>query len=372
MRAQIADEREIDSWFIARPMTRALGVFVVLVAFATTVSADKAAKKPAPKAEPAVKVDDKQPAVEQDEPEADDAGDGDEAPPTAEEIEASMPPHINGPKLVDLGHDIEIDLPAGMLLLERAEAKKILEQGGGNGENVLAIVATADSTWEIVIHYSDVGYVTDKDANELDPNDLFHQFELGNKEQNERRKQLGVSPLYLDGWSEMPTYEAKHHHLVWGLKAHSDEGPVINFFTRILGRNGFMSVNLIDSPETIEKSKVDTAPVLAAIRYRVGARYEDHQDGDRDSGMGLTALVLGGTGVAVAKAAKTGFLIKLLLIFKKGFIVIIAAIGGLFKWLLGRKKKDDGRLPPDDALPPDDGLPPSDGSTEPPATPAAE
>lgn len=35
-------------------------------------------------------------------------------------------------------------------------------------------------------------------------------------------------------------------------------------------------------------------------------------------------------------------------------------------WLLGRKKKDDGGLPPDD------GLPPSDGSTEPPATPAAE
>jgi uncharacterized membrane-anchored protein len=339
-------------------MTRALGVFVVLLSLATAASADKRAKKPTPKAEPAVKVDDKQQADEEaaaDEAEAEE----DEAPLTPEEIEASLPPHIKGPKLVDLGHDIEIDLPAGMILYERAEAKKMLESYGDDGENALAIIVTLDSTWQVVVDYDDVGYVSDKDANDLDPTDLFRQFELGNKQQNERRKQLGIAPLYLDGWSEMPAYEAKHHHLVWGLKAHSDDGPVINFFRRILGRNGFMSVNLIDSPEQLEQSKQETAPLLGAIHYRVGARYEDHEDGDRDSGMGLSALVLGGAGVAVVKAAKTGFLIKLLLVFKKGFIVIIAALGGLFKWLFGRKKNDD------------DGLPPDAGSTGP-ATPAAE
>ncbi len=345
-------------------MTRALGVFVVLLSLATAASADKPAKKPTPKAEPAVKVDDKQQAdmeAAADEAAADEAAaEEDEAPPTPEEIEASLPPHIKGPKVVDLGHDIEIDLPAGMSRYEHAEAKKMLEEYGDDGDDAIAIIVTLDSTWQIVVDYNDVGYVSDKDANDLDAKELFHQFELGNVRQNERRKQLGVAPLYLDGWSEMPAYEAKQHHLVWGLKGHSDDGPVINFFTRILGRNGFMSVNLIDTPDKIEQSKVEAAPLLGAIHYRIGARYEDHEDGDRDSGMGLSALVLGGAGVAVAKAAKTGFLIKLLLIFKKGFIVIIAALGGLFKWLFGRKKNDDGGLPPDT------------GSTEPPATPAAE
>jgi uncharacterized membrane-anchored protein len=344
-------------------MTRALGVFVVMFALAATASADKEATKSAPdKAADKVetKKSAKKAAAKKGAAEADPGalptddesalGADEDMPLTDEEIEAGLPPHLKGPKLVDLGHDIEIDLPEGMLLYEHTEAKKMLEEYGDSGETVIAIITKLDATWQIVVDYDDVGYVTDKDANELDAQALFHQFELGNIKQNERRKQLGVSPLYLDGWSEMPSYKAQQHHLVWGLKGHSDEGPVINFFTRILGRNGFMSVNLIDSPETIEQSKQDSAGVLAAIRYKTGARYEDHQEGDRDSGLGLNALVLGGAGVAAVKVAKTGFLIKLLLVLKKGAIVIILAIGGLFKWLLGRKKNDD-------APPPDDGAP---------------
>ena len=67
------------------------------------------------------------------------------------------------------------------------------------------------------------------------------------------------------------------------------------------------------------------------------------------------------TGMVVA--TKGGFLIKLILIFKKAVIFIVVGIGGFFKWLFGRKKKDDGSLvvhePP--APPPSDpnGPPPS-------------
>ncbi len=64
--------------------------------------------------------------------------------------------------------------------------------------------------------------------------------------------------------------------------------------------------------------------------------------------MGLRALVLGGTGIAVAKAAKVGLLAKFLLIFKKGFIVIFIAIGGFIKWLTGRKKEEEAPPPPTD------------------------
>ena len=326
-------------------MTRALGVFVVLLVMATPAAAEKAAKKPAAtkQAEPAPPAEDA--------PLAGSGAEGSDAdkPLSPEEIEATLPPHINGPKLVDLGHDIEIDLPAGMLLLERAEARKMLEKGGDYTENVLAVVGKLDANWLVVIEYDDVGYVNDSDADQLNAKELFQQYQDGTKEQNARRKTLGVAELFLDGWSEMPAYQRPIHQLVWGLKAHSTEGPVINFFTRILGRNGYLSVNLIDSPDAIEKSKVEAGGALTGLRFKHGARYEDHSNGDKDSGLGLKALVLGGAGIAVAKAAKAGILIKLLLVFKKGFILVFAAIGGFFKWLFGRKKQD--AVPPSDPPP---------------------
>jgi uncharacterized membrane-anchored protein len=346
-------------------MMRVLGVFAVMLALAGTASAERAKKattkqadaKAAKQATPAADGSDAEPAAES--PDAEQAAESPDAELTPEEVEASLPPHVNGPKLVDLGHDIQIDLPAGMLLLERDEARKMLEKGGDNTENVLGLVGQLDANWLVVIEYDDVGYVSDGDADKLDSNELLRSYEEGTKQQNARRKTLGVPELFLDGWSELPAYKRLQHHLVWGLKAHSTEGPVINFFTRILGRSGYMSVNLIDSPDAIEQSKHDTQVLLDAIQFKAGSRYEDHQEGDRDSGLGLRALVLGGAGLGLVKAAKAGFLIKLLLIFKKGFIVVFAAIGGFFKWMLGRKKKNADAEPPQDP-------PPAD---EPPATP---
>lgn len=332
-------------------MTRVLGVLLVVFAVAGTAVAEK---------RPANRSDEQAPADEM----AADGSDAelapDEAEPTPEEIEASLPPHINGPTLVDLGHEIQVDLPAGMLLLERDEARKMLEKGGDDAENVLAVVGKLDANWLVVIEFDDVGYVNDSDADKLDSNELLRSYEEGTKQQNARRKTLGVPELFLDGWSELPAYKRVQHHLVWGLKAHSTEGPVINFFTRILGRNGYMSVNLIDSPDAIEQSKRDTQVLLDAIQFKSGSRYEDHVEGDRDSGLGLRALVLGGAGLGIAKVAKAGILLKLLLVLKKGFIIVIAAIAGFFKWLFGRKKKDADVVPPQDPPPPGD---------EPPATP---
>lgn len=346
-------------------MIRALGVFAVMMALATPATADQAADKPVAKKADPKKADAKKAAAKKADAKQDTAVDPDavddsaegadeDKPMTPEELEASLPPHIKGPKLVELGSNIEVNVPEGMLLLERAEARKMLEQSGDFTDNVLGIVAKLDANWMIVIEYDDIGYVSDKDANQLDAGELFKQFQEGNVQQNAKRKTLGVPELFLDGWSEMPSYKAAQHHLVWGLKGHSTDGPVINFFTRILGRNGYMSVNLIDSPDAIEQSKKDTEGVLGSIRFKTGSRYEDHEEGDKDSGIGLKALVLGGAGVAVVKVAKAGILIKLLLIFKKGFILVFAAIGGFFKWLFGRKKKDDLQTDFGSDVPPSD------------------
>lgn len=265
-------------------------------------------------------------------------------------------PHVVGPKLVELGHDAEIDLPAGLILFERATAQDLMKQMGNDAGAVVAAILPPPGTgdWIIVIEADDVGYVSDEDADELDATAMLEQFKTGTIQQNAERKKLGVPDLFVDGWSERPHYEAVLHHLVWGLDAHDANGKVINFFTRFLGRNGYLSINLIDEPTNIEVSKQQAIAILNAVRFKAGSRYADHASGDRDSGIGLKALVLGGAGVVLAK--KGGILILILLFLKKGFIIVIVAIGGFFKWLFGRKKSTD--VPPTPPMSPD----PSAGS----------
>ena len=339
-------------------MTARLGVtFVAMLGLVSSVAfADKAAP-PAKKGAPAAEK--KAPEA----PAAGSAAGSADAAPAADEPDP--PGMIRGPKLVDLGNNSEIDLPAGFILLQKAAAQEILRKGGDNVESVVAAIGQADKEWLVILEYEDIGYIEDDDADKLDAGELLKSYQDGTVEQNKVRHEHGVPELYVDGWSESPRYEKTTHHLVWGLKAHSSQGPVINFFTRVLSRGGFMSVNLIDKAEAIEASKKEAAPVLAGLRFKPGFKYTDHKSEDKSSGMGLRALVLGGAGVALA--TKGGFLIKLLLIFKKAIIFVVVGVGGFFKWLFGRKKKDDDLGPPPASFEPPSAPPPPTPPSEPPS-----
>jgi uncharacterized membrane-anchored protein len=332
-------------------MMRRLGVLVALCALAATASADKAKPKAPPVAKKAP------PPADTDQPPADDGAPVPDDGTAGSDAAESTLPHITGPQLVDLGHDTEIDLPAGMTLFEHDAAKQMIEKGGGTGENVTALLGPDDpnQTWYITIDYNDVGYVKDSDANDLDPNDLFNQYKQGTEQDNVNRRARGIPELFLDDWSEMPKYDKPTHKLVWGFKAHSTEGPNVNYFSRLLGRNGYMSVDLVDSPDRIEQAKQQAAGVMAAIRFKKGTTYDDHKGGDKDSGMGLKALIVGGAGIAVFKAAKGGWIIAALLAMKKLVIVVAIGIGAFFKKIgrLFTRRSKKVELPPDGPPPGD-------------------
>lgn len=280
-----------------------------------------------------------------------------------------MTPHIVGPQHVDLGNNTAVDLPQGMVLFERTEAQAMLREGGSSPDGVVAMVLKPDSEWLVVIGYAGVGYIDDSDADELDADELLDSYREGTIEQNKTRKARGIPELVVDSWIEPPRYEQAQHHLVWGLVGHSTDGKFVNLFTRILGRHGYLSVNLIDAPERIEASKKEALAILQATRFDPGSTYADHSASDPSSGIGLRGLVLGGAGLAVA--SKLGVLAKFLVIFKKLFIVVLVAAGGLFRWLFRRRSRVEdavGAHPPssDGAAPPPDGAtPPSVGSTSP-------
>jgi uncharacterized membrane-anchored protein len=299
------------------------------------------------------------------------------APPDAPAPEEKPRFHpIAGPKSIDLGHQLALELPATMLFLEKVEAKKMMEEMGNVvGAALLGVVGQEGKSWIVTLNYFEDGYVKDDDAADFKPKELLDDLREGNEQANEVRKQRGFKPLFLDGWTEAPRYQRGPHHLVWGLKVHDDDGESINFYTRVLGRHGYVAINLIDAPDRIEASKKDALAVLQATSFRKGSRYEDFdKKSDKVAEYGLAALVAGGAGAAALKLAKVGLLAKfggkiiaLLIAFKKALVLFFVAIGAgikrLFARLTGKRETVASAPPPEpppaNLAPPGD-LPPTD------------
>jgi uncharacterized membrane-anchored protein len=205
-----------------------------------------------------------------------------------------------------------------------------------------------DKSWIIALKYVGDGYVKDDDAADLKPDEILASIKEGTEQANEFRKEKGIPAIHADGWTESPRYDRALHHLVWGIRGKDDDGKIvsINFYTRVLGRRGYVALNLMDAPETIEASKVDGLVVLRATTFKSGARYEDFdKKSDKVAEYGLAALVLGGAGAAALKIAKVGLIAKfggkllaLLIAAKKLVVLFLVGVGAWFKRVFGGRR----------------------------------
>jgi uncharacterized membrane-anchored protein len=312
----------VGVWML-RLMTLALVVFVATGAIAEPAAAESAAPAAAGSAEPA-------------------GG--------AEPAEGEPSHWQQGPASVDLGHELTLELTPAYAFLPKEFAAKALEANGSfHNENLLGIVAGADHSadWFVVMRYDAEGYV--KDDEEIDANDLLKDMREGNEEANAERKQRGFNPLTLEGWSDPPHYDKAKHHLVWSLIVSDPEGKSVNYNTRVLGRHGFVSLNLVTDPEKLGAYRSHAAALLGGTRFKQGARYEDfNADTDKVAEYGLAGLVAAGAGLGAAKFVKLGLFAKFskvilgVLIAGKKFIVLalIAAAALVKKLLSGGKSKE--------------------------------
>jgi uncharacterized membrane-anchored protein len=254
-----------------------------------------------------------------------------------------------GPRKVELGHELTLDLPAEHVFLEKGEAAKLLEMNGSfYHDNLLGVVASQDeaSSWVVIVRYEDEGYI--KDDEELDAQEILTAIQEGTEEANKERVERGFKPLHVKDWSEAPHYDKARHHLIWALDASSEDGTSVNYSTRVLGRRGYVSMNLVVDPAGLADSKPHMAKLLESTRFNPGARYEDFQEGtDKVAEYGLAGLVLGGAGLGAAKLVKVGILAKfgkvLLALFlagKKALIPLVVAVGALFSKFFGGKKTE--------------------------------
>ncbi len=254
-----------------------------------------------------------------------------------------------GPKTVDLGHDLSLELPEGFAIFEGPEARALMEKMGNPGrDNLLAIVTTRGGGWMVTVTYDEEGYVKDDDAEKLDANGLLESIRKGTAAANEIREKRGIPTIDVVGWDEPPRYERDVHHLVWAVRGRASEHDVVNFNTRVLGRRGVASLNLIDDPDGLPTSKPEAAKLLAATTFKTGSRYQDFEaKNDKVAEYGLAALIAGGAGAAALKIAKVGLLAKfsgkilaLFIAFKKAIIAAALGVVGFLQKLTGRGKKN--------------------------------
>lgn len=203
--------------------------------------------------------------------------------------------------------------------------------GGADGPNA----------WFLVFEWDDIGYVKDDEKNNLDGNAIMNNMKTTQESDNAARRTKGWPTLELVGWEKPPFYDPQTHNLIWATRIR-DGGPgargveTINYNSRILGRGGVMSANLIIAPDLLTKELPKYNEILGGYTFLPGQKYAEWRAGDKVAAYGLTALVAGG---AAGLAAKSGLLAKFGKLIIAGVVALFAGASAVVKKLFGRREE---------------------------------
>jgi uncharacterized membrane-anchored protein len=251
----------------------------------------------------------------------------------------------HGPATVALGSQADLELPEGYQFVDAKTTQKLMESMGNHvSKREVGLVAPSreGADWIMVFEYDAVGYVKDDEKDKIDKNALLESIREGTEEGNKRRKEMGVPALHVTGWFEEPHYDGKSHNLVWALAAQDDDKrEVVNYNMRVLGRQGVMSVTLVDAPEGLKASKEEAESLMEAFSYKSGKTYAEFRPGDKVAEYGLVALVAGGAGAAAVKLGLFAWLAKAIAKGGKAIValvvLVLAGLKNLIARLFGRR-----------------------------------
>ena len=238
-----------------------------------------------------------------------------------------------GPTTAKLGSMATLEVPEGFQFVGQGGAGKFMElmQNPSDG-NELGVLLNQENHWFVVFDFSDSGYVKDDDRN-LDANGIISSIREGTEAANEVRKQRGWPEVHIVGWHQQPFYDSKTNNLTWSIKGSSDDGDNVNHSTRLLGRRGVISANLVAAPEEVDAAVASFNAMLTDFSYTSGNKYSEFTRGDKVAEYGLAGLIVGGTGVALVKSGLLQKFGKLIVI---GVVALLGAIKKLFASLRGR------------------------------------
>lgn len=256
-------------------------------------------------------------------------------------LEAGLHPQ-SGLVSIAGGH-AKLDLGDRYVFLPADEAKKVLNLGWGNPPdaltNVLGMVLPKgahfyDNTWGAVVQYDDTGHIDDKDAASQDYGEVLTNLKSGEDESNKAAREAGYAGGSTIGWAQAPTYDAATRTLIWArnIKFDNVAENTLNYDVRTLSRTGTLSLNMVDGMNHIDAVRAAARDLGRTIKFDEGQQYANFDSNtDKLADYGLAGLVAGGVGLAVAK--KVGIIGLLLVFLKKGFIILLLALGGGWRWI---------------------------------------
>jgi uncharacterized membrane-anchored protein len=255
--------------------------------------------------------------------------------------EAASAAMLRGPQTITLRDQGRIDLPAGYGFVPQKEGAVLMGvMGNQTDERFLGLIfPMSEAPWFITVDYEPSGFIKDDDAKEWDADELLESLKDGTEAANEHRVKQGIAPIEVTRWVESPAYDSTSHQLVWSAEARAkggqDPDPTINYNTYVLGREGYISLNLITSASAIEANKPAARELLAAVAFNDGKRYGDfNASTDKVAAYGLAALV---GGVAAKKLGLLAALGVFLAKFAKVIIVAVAGLGAVIAKVLKRR-----------------------------------
>lgn len=246
--------------------------------------------------------------------------------------------------------DAHLRVEPGFRYLAHDDTRRVLEELWGNppDDDVIGLLvpdsAPLDSEhgWAVLVTYSDEGYVSDADASKIDYAQMLADMKQQTHDANEERKKDGFGTVELQGWAQPPHYDAASKKIYWARELVFDGSTqhTLNYDIRVLGREGYLSLNAIAGMNDLGLVREGMTRVLPMAEFDDGHRYADYKPGsDKLAAYGLAALVGGGIAAKAGLFAKLGVL---LLAAKKFIVLAFIGIAALVKKLLGKDKGQGG------------------------------
>jgi uncharacterized membrane-anchored protein len=253
---------------------------------------------------------------------------------------------VPGPAEIPLKDQAALHISQSFVFIPSKEARMILQaMGNRTSDDMIGVIfptGAAASNSFIAVQYIKSGYIKDDDAKDWNADELLTNLKDGTEETNKERKARGISEIQVLGWVERPHYDPTAHQLKWSISSKDKGAPDasakgINYNTYALGREGFISMNLVTDLQSVEAQKPLVSELLAGLKFSSGKTYDDFNSStDKVAEYGLAALI---GGIA---AKKLGLLALAGVFFAKFAKVIaigaLALAGGAFK-LWRRKPK---------------------------------
>ncbi len=268
------------------------------------------------------------------------------------QLQANLHPQFG--QIAVPGGQARLNLGDDYYFLPAADAKRVLNEVWGNPPdaltNVLGLVlpkdkTILDKTWGAVVQYDATGHIDDKDAAGEDYDAVLADLKSGEEESNKAAREAGYAGGSTVGWAQAPTYDRASRTLIWArdIKFDGESEDTLNYDVRTLGREGTLSLNMVDSMANIGLVRAEAAKLGKTVEFMPGQTYADfNPNTDKLADYGLAGLVAGGVGLAVAK--KVGLIGLALVFLKKGFVFLLVGLAAAWKRIamkLGLRKEEE-------------------------------